>query len=308
MKTRRSIGGAAAGSAELPDQRPVAVEQKDEARLFADVRIEASFSLDAEQGPRAKKSPLTTVTHARGSRRDELRISTVPCQKSVASPRCSAQQDEYDRCQSGPEERPEMRPAHQRPNVPAMISIAAGNETMTTQAHARSLSPDVAALLPEPAIKYASAAPTVMSRKKTAASAALEPVTAAPSRLFSLANQSLPGSIRAAVQLATEDRPRHGEPPSSGFDRASRRRRPLQLGERDRSRRERVVQRPPDRLFTVSQSALGEGAPRRERDWLSHRREDLLPPGEAGRRGSAGCHLAAASTSDVREYAGRARA
>jgi hypothetical protein len=29
------------------------------------VRIEASFSLDAEQGPRAKKSPLTTVTHAR---------------------------------------------------------------------------------------------------------------------------------------------------------------------------------------------------------------------------------------------------
>jgi hypothetical protein len=65
MKTRRSIGGAAAGSAELPDQRPVAVEQKDEARLFADVRIEASFSLDAEQGPRAKKSPLTTVTHAR---------------------------------------------------------------------------------------------------------------------------------------------------------------------------------------------------------------------------------------------------
>jgi hypothetical protein len=77
-----------------------------------------------------------------------------------------------------------MRPAHERPNVPAMISIAAGNETMTTQAHARSLSPDVTALLPEPAIKYASAAPTVMSRKKTAASAALEPVAAAPQPPF----------------------------------------------------------------------------------------------------------------------------
>jgi hypothetical protein len=89
--------------------------------------------------------------------------------------------------------------------------------------------------------------------------------------------------VRAAVQLATDDRPRRRGHPSSGFDPASRRRRPLQLGKRDRSRPERVVQGPPDRLFTVSQSALGEGAPRREGDRLPHRREDLLPPGEAGR-------------------------
>jgi hypothetical protein len=64
-----------------------------------------------------------------------------------------------------------------------MISIAAGNETMTTQAHARSLSPDVIVSLPEPAIECASAAPTVMSTKKTAPSAALEAVAAAPAAL-----------------------------------------------------------------------------------------------------------------------------
>jgi hypothetical protein len=74
----------------------------------------------------------------------------------------------------------EMIPARPRPNVPALISSAAGNETMTTKAHARSLSPDVTAVLPEPAIEYASAAPTVMSRKKTAPSAALAAVAAAP--------------------------------------------------------------------------------------------------------------------------------
>src|SRR6185437_6746725 len=59
---------------------------------------------------------------------------------------------------------------------------------------------------------------------------------------------------------------------------------------------------------SVSKIHLGAGALRRPGDRLSLRREDLLPPGEAGRRGSAVCHLAAASTSDVREYAWRARA
>ena len=74
----------------------------------------------------------------------------------------------------------ETIPARQRPNVPAMISIAAGNEDMTTKAHARSLSPDVIVSLPEPASEYARAALKVMSTKKTAASAALEAVAAAP--------------------------------------------------------------------------------------------------------------------------------
>jgi transcriptional regulator with XRE-family HTH domain len=37
----------------------------------------------------------------------------------------------------------EISPARQSPNVPAMISIARGNEVNTAQAHAKSLSPDV---------------------------------------------------------------------------------------------------------------------------------------------------------------------
>jgi hypothetical protein len=100
--------------------------------------------------------------------------------------------------------------------------------------------------------------------------------------------------VRAAVRLATKDPQRHGGHPSSGFGRASRRRRSLQLGQRGRSRRERIVPRPPDRLLPVSQPALRDGAPHLEGDRLSRRREDLLPPGEVGRRRSAVCHLAAA--------------
>jgi hypothetical protein len=37
----------------------------------------------------------------------------------------------------------EINPPRQSPNVPAMISIARGNEVNTAQAHARSFNPDV---------------------------------------------------------------------------------------------------------------------------------------------------------------------
>jgi hypothetical protein len=47
--------------------------------------------------------------------------------------------------------------ARQSPNVPAMISIAAGNEEITTPTHAKSFSPDVSESFPEPATEYARA-------------------------------------------------------------------------------------------------------------------------------------------------------
>jgi hypothetical protein len=66
------------------------------------------------------------------------------------------------------------------PNVPAMISIARGNELTTMQTHAKPFSPDVNVSFPEPAIEYARAALVVMSTKRTPPSAALEAVAAAP--------------------------------------------------------------------------------------------------------------------------------
>src|SRR3954471_23432998 len=56
----------------------------------------------------------------------------------------------------------EIIPARQSPNVPAMISIAAGNETITAQTHEKSFRPDVSGSVPEPAIEYARAAPTMI--------------------------------------------------------------------------------------------------------------------------------------------------
>lgn len=77
----------------------------------------------------------------------------------------------------------EISPARQNPNVPAMINIARGNELNTTEAHAKSFSPDVTAIFPELAIEYARAAPTVMSRRNNAPKTALEAVAASPSHL-----------------------------------------------------------------------------------------------------------------------------
>jgi hypothetical protein len=74
----------------------------------------------------------------------------------------------------------EISPARQNPNVPAMINIARGNELNTTEAHAKSFSPDVTALFPELAIEYARAAPTVMSRRNNTPRTALEAVAAEP--------------------------------------------------------------------------------------------------------------------------------
>ena len=50
-----------------------------------------------------------------------------------------------------------MIPARQRPNEPAMISIAVGNDATTVRIQDRSLSPDASCVLPEPAIECASA-------------------------------------------------------------------------------------------------------------------------------------------------------
>jgi hypothetical protein len=79
------------------------------------------------------------------------------------------------------------------------------------------LSPDVIVSLPDPAIEYASAALKVMSTKKTAASAALEAVAAAPqppwptSRsvlAIAAANQSRNRTAPPKTTLAIRIRPR----------------------------------------------------------------------------------------------------
>jgi hypothetical protein len=49
-----------------------------------------------------------------------------------------------------------------------MTDIAAENDTITDRAHARSLSPDVTSVLPDPAIENASAARTVMRANNVA--------------------------------------------------------------------------------------------------------------------------------------------
>ena len=76
-----------------------------------------------------------------------------------------------------------------------MISIARGNEVNTTQAHAKSFSPAMSVLFPESAIEYARTAPTVMSRRNSPPSAALEAVTAAP-------QPSYPASANVVLRAA----------------------------------------------------------------------------------------------------------
>src|SRR5438477_1932587 len=89
-------------------------------------------------------------------------------------------QDEHDGCDPRAKSAFEISPARQSPNVPAMISIARGNEVNTTQAHVKSFSPEMSVAFPDPAIEYASAAPTVMSTKNSPPTAALEAVAAEP--------------------------------------------------------------------------------------------------------------------------------
>src|SRR5260370_39102608 len=74
----------------------------------------------------------------------------------------------------------EINPARQRPNTPDRISIARGNEVNTPSAHAKSFSPDVRMLFPEPKIEYASEAPTLICRGSIPPNALLEAVAAAP--------------------------------------------------------------------------------------------------------------------------------
>src|SRR4029434_7376730 len=74
----------------------------------------------------------------------------------------------------------EISPARQSPNTPDMISIARGNDIITTRAHVKSFSPDVSMGMPEPAVEYARAAPTAICRRNSAPNAALAAVAAAP--------------------------------------------------------------------------------------------------------------------------------
>src|SRR5262249_36772029 len=60
------------------------------------------------------------------------------------------------------------------------INIARGKELRTAQAHQRSFSPDRSVPFPEPAIEYARAALTEMSRRNSPPTAALAAVAAAP--------------------------------------------------------------------------------------------------------------------------------
>src|SRR5215472_16005911 len=98
-------------------------------------------------GPRARSTRLTTETHASpmmgetnleyapaGAQNPSL-IHVVPPSKTSRSAATPIEKSAF-----------EISPARQSPNVPAMISIARGNEDNTRQAHVRSFSPDVSAL------------------------------------------------------------------------------------------------------------------------------------------------------------------
>ncbi len=74
----------------------------------------------------------------------------------------------------------DVTPARQNPNAEAMISIARGKEVITTRTHAKSFNPDVSVLFPELTIVYERAATVVTRSRKSAPSAALEAVAAAP--------------------------------------------------------------------------------------------------------------------------------
>src|ERR1700737_4411048 len=93
----------------------------------------------------------------------------------------------------------EINLARQRPNTPDMISIARGNEVNTPSAHAKSFSPDVRMLFPEPKIEYASEAPTLICRRSIAPNALLEAVAAAP-------QPSCPASARVTLSAAANHR------------------------------------------------------------------------------------------------------
>ena len=93
----------------------------------------------------------------------------------------------------------EISPARQNPNAPDMISMALGNELNTTQAHTKSFRPDVSGPFPEPAIEYARAAPTVMSKRNNPPSVALEAVAAAP-------QPSCPASAKVVLSAAANHR------------------------------------------------------------------------------------------------------
>src|SRR5262249_55017857 len=89
----------------------------------------------------------------------------------------------------------EIIPPRQRPNDPAMISIARGNEVSTTKAHATSFNPDVSEVVPEPAIEYESAAHIPANRRSIPPTAVLEAVAAAP-------QPSCPASARVVLSAA----------------------------------------------------------------------------------------------------------
>jgi len=85
-------------------------------------------------------------------------MGTVRCPESTAHPRGAAQQDEHDGCDPFAKSAFEISPSRQSPNVPAIISIARGNEVNTTQTQLKSFNADVSVSFPEPANEYASAA------------------------------------------------------------------------------------------------------------------------------------------------------
>src|SRR5258706_5057248 len=71
-------------------------------------------------------------------------------------------------------------PALHSPKVPDMISIARGNDVITTHAQVKSFRMERSAVCPVPAIEYASAALTEMRSRNSPPTAALEAVAAAP--------------------------------------------------------------------------------------------------------------------------------
>src|SRR5262245_43647763 len=88
-----------------------------------------------------------------------------------------------------------MRPARQRPNEPAMISMARGNEVSTKHDHEKSFNPGASTPAPELVIEVARAAPIATSKSRAAPSAALDAVAAAP-------QPSLPASAKVVRNAA----------------------------------------------------------------------------------------------------------
>jgi len=93
----------------------------------------------------------------------------------------------------------EISLARQSPNTPDMISIARGKEINTPSAHAKSFSPDVRMLFPEPEIEYARAAPNTDLQDHSAPNAVLAAVAAAP-------QPSCPASASVVLSAAANHR------------------------------------------------------------------------------------------------------